>query len=149
VLTVVVGITWVSAIDYLSVGWKEIRSGAAHRALHSLRLAGGGVLPVIALAATAAGQVPAVPVMVLLCCEMARGAMDNYVAHQRIADFSWAGSLWAESALLAAALLVPSAATMLAVAAAAIAVVELGRAYVRHHRGALRLIWRGGTPDSR
>jgi hypothetical protein len=87
---------------------------------------------------------------VLLCCEMARGALDNFVAHQRIADFSWAGSLWAECALLvAAALLLPWAAMMLALAAAAIAIVELGRACFRHHRGALRLMWRGGTPDSR
>jgi cardiolipin synthase (CMP-forming) len=149
---VVVGITWVSAFDYLAVGWKELLGGGAvgHRALHLLRLGAGALLPVVALAAAAAGQVPAVPVFVLLCCEMARGALDNFVAHQRIPDFSWAGSLWAEMALLAAAaLVVPSASVILAVAAAAIAVVELGRAYVRHHRGALRLIWRGGTPDSR
>jgi cardiolipin synthase (CMP-forming) len=131
---VVVGITWVSAFDYLAVGWKELLGGRAigHRALHLLRLSAGALLPVVALAAAAAGQVPAVPVFVLLCCEMARGALDNFVAHQRIPDFSWAGSLWAETALLAAAaLVVPSAAVMLAVAAAVIAVVELGRAYFR------------------
>ena len=86
--------------------------------VHGARLPGGGrqgagparPAPLPALGAAAGGRgaargrdagvgttrLPTVPLIILLSVEMARGALDNYAAHRRVTDFSWAGSLWGE-----------------------------------------------------
>jgi CDP-diacylglycerol--glycerol-3-phosphate 3-phosphatidyltransferase len=138
-LVIIVGITWVSAADYLGVGLRELARVKAHRAMHVLRLAGGGLLPVVALAALGTGHAPTVPIIVLLSCDTARGALDNFVAHMGVADFSWAASLWVEIGLLAIALASPPgvASLGLAVAAALTGGVETLRTllkYTRHAR---------------
>ena len=66
-------------------------------------------MPVVALAAIATDGLPTIPIILLLSSDMARGALDNYAAHRGIADFSWAASLWAEIALLVAAIASPAA----------------------------------------
>jgi cardiolipin synthase len=130
----VVFITWYSAVDYLAVGLPHLRRVASHRALHWLRLAAGGLLPIVALAVLATGQVPTVTILVLLSCVMASGALDNFAAHRGIADFSWAASLWAEVALLVGALAVPAFASRLALVAAGIGVVETLRGLGKYLR---------------
>jgi cardiolipin synthase (CMP-forming) len=130
----VVFITWYSALDYLAVGLRVLRGPVAQRGLHWLRLAAGGLLPIVALAALAKGHVPTVTIIVLLSSVMARGALDNYAAHLGLADFSWAASLWAEVALLAVALALPTQAGGLALVAAAIGVLETLRSLARYLR---------------
>ncbi len=130
----VVFITWYSAVDYLAVGLPYLRRVAPNRALHWLRLAAGGLLPIVALAVLATGQVSTITILVLLSCVMASGALDNFAAHRGIADFSWAASLWAEVALLVGALAVPAFGSRLALVAAAIGVVETLRGLGKYLR---------------
>jgi CDP-diacylglycerol--glycerol-3-phosphate 3-phosphatidyltransferase len=144
-LLVILGITWFSAADYLDLGLRELARIAARRGLHGLRLAGGALLPVVALAVVRGGPAgPApllliVPVIALLAVEMARGAVDNYVANRGIADFSWTLNLCAETALLGVALVVPAVALPIATVAAAIAVAGIVAAIVRAARAGVRL----------
>lgn len=120
-LALIVAITWVSAWDYFVVGLPALWRVSDHRARHWLRFVGGALLPALGLGAMGAGIAPGVAIVVLLSAETARGAVDNYVAHRRIADFSWAVTLWSEIALLGVAAAVPAIATEAAVAAAATA----------------------------
>jgi CDP-diacylglycerol--glycerol-3-phosphate 3-phosphatidyltransferase len=122
-LALIVAITWVSAWDYFVVGLPALWRVADHRVRHWLRVVGGALLPVLALGAMGAGVAPGVAVVVLLSAETARGAVDNYIAHRRIADFSWAATLWSEIALLVLAAAIPEVATQAAIAAAALASV--------------------------
>jgi cardiolipin synthase len=134
VLGFVVFITWYSALDYLALGLRELTRPAPHRTLHLLRLLAGAALPVVALAAIATPGLPTIPIILLLSCDMARGALDNYAAHQGVVDFSWGASLWAEIALLGGAMLIPRAAGVLTVIAALIAGTEMLRAFGRYLR---------------
>jgi len=131
-LLVIVGITWLSAADYFGVGLRVLPSLASRRGLHALRLLGGFLLPVAALAAVRApAPVPTVAVMVLLALEMARGAIDNFVANRGVPDFSWTLNLVAETALLVVALLVPAASLALATTAAVLAGAGLAASLIR------------------
>ena len=130
----VVFITWYSALDYLAVGLRYLRGALPQRGLHWLRLAAGGLLPIVALALLATGRVSTVTIIVLLSSVMARGALDNFAAHRGVADFSWAASLWAEAALLAAALVFPAPGSALALVAALIGVLETLRSLGQYLR---------------
>ena len=134
VLGFVVLITWYSALDYLALGYRELVPPGPHRAQHLLRLAAGAVLPIVALAAIATPGLPTIPIVLLLSSDMGRGALDNYAAHQKVVDFSWGVSLWAEIGLLIGALFLPTIAGVLTVVAALIAGVEMVRAFARYLR---------------
>jgi cardiolipin synthase len=130
----VVFITWYSALDYLAVGLPYLRSALPQRGLHWLRLAAGALLPIVALAALSTGRISTVTIVVLLSSVMASGALDNFAAHRGIADFSWAASLWAEVALLVAALALPTLGSGLALVAAVIGVAEVLRGLGKYRR---------------
>jgi CDP-diacylglycerol--glycerol-3-phosphate 3-phosphatidyltransferase len=134
VIGFVVLITWYSALDYFNLGLRALARPDAYRVKHWARLAAGGLLPVVALAAIATDRLPTLPIILLLSIEMARGALDNFAANRRVVDFSWAASLTAEVVLLVVAMLLPPLATTLAVAAALIGVTETLRSLTRYLR---------------
>jgi cardiolipin synthase (CMP-forming) len=131
----VIVMTWYSALDYLALGFRELSAPGEQRVLHWLRLIAGGVMPVVALVAIATPGLPTTPIILLLSFDMGRGALDNYAANQRVVDFSWGASLWAEIVLLLGAIVIPGAGTVLTVVAAAIAIVETVRSLARFLRG--------------
>jgi CDP-diacylglycerol--glycerol-3-phosphate 3-phosphatidyltransferase len=131
----VIFMTWYSALDYLAAGFRELSPPVEQRGLHWARLVAGGLMPIVALIAISTIRLPTTPIILLLSFDMARGALDNYAANQRVADFSWGASLWAEIALLLGALAIPAAGTVLTVLAAAIAIVETVRSLGRFLRG--------------
>lgn len=133
-LALIVAITWVSAWDYFVVGLAALWRASHRRALHWLRFAGGALLPTLALAAMGLGVAPGLVIVVLLSAETARGAVDNYIAHRRVADFSWAATLWSEIGLLTVAAAVPTIATEAALAAAATASVMCLRVVAKQMR---------------
>ena len=138
VLGFVILITWYCAADYLTIAVPELLKPDPHRWLHWARLAAGGVLPIVALAAIGPGLLPAFSIIILLSSDMARGALDNFFAHRGITDFSWAASLWAEIALLVAAMLIPALGTVLSTVAMLIAITETVRCLARHLRAPAR-----------
>ena len=134
VLGFVVAMTWYSAADYIAVGFRELVRPDPYRRLHWVRLAAGFVMPILAMVAFGTTGLPATPLIILLSVDMARGALDNYAANRRVTDFSWAASLGVEIALLAGALVVPRAGTVLTILAAAIGVIETLRSLARYLR---------------
>ncbi len=133
-LTGVVLITWVSAVDYLKLGFQQLGGQLPQKGLHWVRLLAGATLPVVTMAALATDRCPTIPLIVLLSSDMARGALDNFVAHRGVADFFWGASLWVEIALLAGALAFPPVSVAFTILAALVAVVETSRGLVKHLR---------------
>jgi cardiolipin synthase len=133
-LFAIVFITWYSALDYLKLGATELARLRTRRAAHLLRLLAGAALPIVVMLGVATHRLPILALLVLLCSDMARGALDNFAANQGVADFSWAVSMWLELALLALALAWPAAGPNLAVVAAALSLLETLRALVRYLR---------------
>jgi CDP-diacylglycerol--glycerol-3-phosphate 3-phosphatidyltransferase len=134
VLGFVVAMTWFTALDYLAAGARVLAPRGPHRFLHWARLVAGAALPVVAMVAMGMTRLPTVPLIILLSVDMARGALDNYAAHRRITDFSWAASLWAELALLGAAIALPGTGTNLTIIAMLIGVTETLRSLARYFR---------------
>jgi cardiolipin synthase len=134
VIGFVILITWYSALDYFSVGLRELARPDPFRAKHWARLVAGAVLPIVALAAIATDRLPTIPIIVLLSIEMARGALDNFAANRRVVDFSWAASLTAEVVLLVVAMLVRPLATTLAIGAMLVGVSETLRSLTGYLR---------------
>ena len=136
VLAFVVAMTWYSAADYIVVGFRELVRSDPYRGLHWARLVAGFVMPILAMVALGTTKLSAIPLVILLSVDMARGALDNYAANRRITDFSWAASLWVEIALLVGALVSPSPrfGGVLTVLAAAIGAIEGLRSLVRYLR---------------
>ena len=134
VLAFVVAMTWYSATDYIVVGFRELVRSDPYRGLHWARLVAGFVMPILAMVALGTTKLSAIPLVILLSVDMARGALDNYAANRRITDFSWAASLWIEIALLAGALLIPPLGAVLTILAAAIGVIESVRCLARYLR---------------
>jgi cardiolipin synthase len=137
-IAAVVFITWFSALDYLKLGFPAVARAPSHRTLHWLRLTAGALLPIGVMAALATHRLPTIPLIILLASDMARGALDNFAANQGIADFSWAASMGAELALLAAALAFPLAGSHLSIVAAVVAVAETLRSLVKYLRAPTR-----------
>jgi CDP-diacylglycerol--glycerol-3-phosphate 3-phosphatidyltransferase len=134
VLGFVIFITWYSALDYLALGFRELAPRGPYRLQHWARLVAGAALPVVAMAAIATDGLPTTPIILLLSSDMARGALDNYAAHQRVTDFSWGVSLWGEIGLLVGAMMAPAVAGTLTMIAALIAVTETLRSIRRYVR---------------
>ena len=134
VLAFVVAMTWYSAADYIVVGFRELVRSDPYRGLHWARLVAGFVMPILAMVALGTTKLSAIPLVILLSVDMARGALDNYAANRRITDFSWAASLWIEIALLAGALVLSRFGAVLTVFAAAIGAIETLRSLVRYLR---------------
>jgi cardiolipin synthase len=130
----VVAMTWYTAFDYLAAGVKELAPRSPHRFLHWARLVAGAALPIVAMLAMGTTRLPTVPLIILLSVDMARGALDNYAAHRRVTDFSWAASLWGELALLAGAIAFPAVGTNLTIIAMLIGVTETLRSLWRYFR---------------
>jgi hypothetical protein len=134
VLAFVVAMTWYSATDYIAVGFRELVRPDPYRGLHWARLVAGFAMPIVAMVALGTTGLSAIPLVILLSVDMARGALDNYAANRRITDFSWAASLWIEIVLLAGALAVPRLGAVLTILAAAIGVIESVRCLARYLR---------------
>jgi len=134
VLAFVVAMTWYSAADYVVVGFRELVRPDPYRRLHWLRLVAGFTMPILAMLALGTTGLSAIPLVILLSVDMARGALDNYAANRRITDFSWAASLGVEIVLLACALVSSRAGLVLTVFAAAIGVIETLRSLARYLR---------------
>ena len=120
----VVGITWVSAFDYFTIGVRQLRGRGDFSRSDSIRLVTALATPILVLTAMVSTPAPAWPLFVVITVELAVGGLDNLLSHHHkaVGITGWAGRALTSSLLLAAILFAPSLATPLAIAAAAITV---------------------------
>jgi phosphatidylglycerophosphate synthase len=121
----VVAITWVSGIDYLVIGWRQLRGRGDFARADAVRLLGALAMPLLLFAVLVKTPAPAWTVFAMLSVELAVGGLDNLLSHHKKAS---GALLWGTRALgicllLGASLLLPSWAPTFCIAAAGISVI--------------------------
>ena len=124
IMVMVVAITWISGIDYIVVGWKQLRGRGDFARADAVRLIGALALPML-LYKVLVGPGPAWPIFVILAFELAVGGLDNLLSHHKRATkaLAWGSRVLGVCALVGAAWLVPAYAEPLSILAAAVSVV--------------------------
>ena len=125
IMYAVVGLTWFSGLDYILVGWRQLRGRGDFARADAVRLIGSFTVPCLAFAVLVKTDSPAWPVFTIMAFELAAGGLDNLLSHHKAATkaLAWGGRVLGLSALLAAALLVPAHAALFAAAAAVVSVI--------------------------
>lgn len=129
----VVAITWISGLDYLIIGWKQLRGRGDFALADAVRLIGAIALPTLLFTVQVKTSAPAWTLLVILPLELAVGGLDNLLCHHRVATgaLAWGARVLGISALLGAALALPAYATPLAVAAAALSLIGVAAEFIR------------------
>jgi CDP-diacylglycerol--glycerol-3-phosphate 3-phosphatidyltransferase len=124
IMLYIVAITWISGIDYLVIGWKQLRGRGDFSRADAVRIVGALALPML-LYKVLVGPGPAWPIFVILAFELAVGGLDNLMSHHKRATkaLAWGGRVLGVCVLLGAALLVPAWAEPFSIFAAAISVI--------------------------
>ncbi len=134
IMYAVVAATWISGIDYLVVGVRQLRDRAPLDAGDWVRLAGAVALPALLVAVLVRTPASPWPIMFILAFELAAGGLDNLLAHHRkqSSAAAWGLRVAATSAGLGAALLLAGRvgdAAVTAAVASALAVCAIGVAW--------------------
>lgn len=135
VMGMIVGITWLSGVDYVVAGFKQLRGRGDFNRADAIRLISAIALPLAVFGALSESPAPAWPLIAVLSLELAVGGLDNLLSHHRRA----AGALvWGARSLGAAALCGGAAfvddqdqATALVIAAAAVSALGVAWEFAR------------------
>jgi phosphatidylglycerophosphate synthase len=132
IMVMVVALTWISGIDYIVVGWKQLRGRGDFGRADAVRIIGSLALPLLAYRVLV-GPAEAWPIFVILAFELAVGGLDNLMSHHKRATkaLAWGGRVLGICVLLGAALALPAYATPLAILAAAVSVVGVSAEFWR------------------
>ena len=122
---VIVAITWISGLDYIAGGWKQLRGRGDFNRADAVRLLSSVLLPAAVFTALVESPAPAWPVIAVLALELAVGGLDNLLSHHKRAlrSLAWGARTLGATALLFGAVIFPAAADVLAIAAAAVSLV--------------------------
>jgi CDP-diacylglycerol--glycerol-3-phosphate 3-phosphatidyltransferase len=137
----VVAITWISGIDYILIGWTQLRGRGDFSRADGVRLLGSLSLPILLFAVLVYTDAPRWTIFTILAFELAVGGLDNLLSHHKVATLAlaWGGRVLGVSILLGGALLMKDQAAPLAIVAAAVSVFGVvaefyrGRAYYIDH----------------
>jgi len=128
----IVAITWFSGLDYLVVGWKQLRGRGDFSRADAVRIIGALALPML-LYKVLVQPGAAWPIFIILAFELAVGGLDNLMSHHKRATkaLAWGGRVLGICVLLGGALLIPAWAEPLSILAAAISVVGVSAEFWR------------------
>jgi cardiolipin synthase len=129
----VVAITWISAIDYIAVGWKQLRGRGDFSLADGVRILGALALPILLFAALIYTDAPRWTIYLILALELAVGGLDNLLSHHKMATqaLAWGGRVLGVSVLLGGALLLQNQATLLAIVATAVSLFGVTAEFIR------------------
>ncbi|HEX5062286.1 MAG TPA: CDP-alcohol phosphatidyltransferase family protein [Kofleriaceae bacterium] len=137
----IVGITWLSGLDYIVGGWPKLRAYGDFSRADFVRLLGSLTLPILLFAVLVYTDAPRWTIFAILAFELAVGGLDNLLSHHKAATLAlaWGGRVLGVSLLLGGALLMKDQAKALAIVACAVSVFGCtaefirGRAYYIDH----------------
>ncbi len=124
IMFMIVAITWISGIDYIVVGWKQLRGRGDFSRADAVRIVGALALPMLLYKALI-GPGAAWPIFLILAFELAVGGLDNLMSHHKRATkaLAWGSRVLSVCALVGAALVFPAYAEPLSILAAAVSLV--------------------------
>jgi len=134
IMFMIVAITWISGIDYIVIGWKQLRGRGDFARADAVRIIGALALPLLAYKVLVdkvlinnvlVDASPAWPIFTILAFELAVGGLDNLMSHHKRATkaLAWGGRVLGVCVLLGGALVVPAWAEPLSIVAAAVSVI--------------------------
>lgn len=137
----IVAITWISGIDYIMVGWNQLRGRGDFARADGVRLIGSISLPILLFAVLVYTDAPRWCIFAILAFELAVGGLDNLLSHHKVATqaLAWGGRVLGVSVLLGGALLLKDQAGPLVIVATCVSVFGVagefyrGRAYYVDH----------------
>jgi cardiolipin synthase len=129
----IVGITWFSGLDYIAVGWKQLRGRGDFSKADGVRLLGSLTLPILLFAVLVYTEAPRWTIFAILSFELAVGGLDNLLSHHKVATLAlaWGGRVLGVSLLLGGALVLKDQAAALSIVAAAVSVFGCTAEFVR------------------
>jgi CDP-diacylglycerol--glycerol-3-phosphate 3-phosphatidyltransferase len=121
----VLAITWISGIDYIVVGWTQLRGRGDFTRADGVRLLGSLTMPILVFSVLVYTDAPPWTIFTILAFELAVGGLDNLLSHHKAATLAlaWGGRVLGVSILLGGALVLKDFATPLAIVAALVSVV--------------------------
>jgi CDP-diacylglycerol--glycerol-3-phosphate 3-phosphatidyltransferase len=135
ILLAVVGITWISGLDYIAVGWKQLRGRGDFARADAVRLIGALALPGLLFGnlVCVPEWVPAWPIFAILSLELAVGGLDNLMSHHKRSTkaLAWGGRVLGVCTLLVGGLLVPDHADLFLYGATAVSLVGVAAEFWR------------------
>jgi len=135
ILLAIVAITWISGIDYIVVGWKQLRGRGDFAKADAVRLIGALAMPglLFGVLVKTPLSTPAWPVFAIMALELSVGGLDNLMSHHKRATkaLAWGSRVLGVCALLAVALLVPDYAEWFMYAAVAVSLVGVAAEFWR------------------
>lgn len=134
IMIAIVGITWLSGVDYVVVGVRELRGRGDLGRQDLVRIIGAVTLPCLIFAALVETSMPAWPLVTMLAMELAVGGLDNLLSHHRasIGALGWGARVLGASLILAVGIALAGRVghdVMVALSAAAAAISILGVAF--------------------
>ena len=129
----IVAITWISGLDYIALGWRELRGRGDFSRADAVRLIGGLSLPILLFSLLHYTDAPRWTIFTILAFELAVGGLDNLLSHHKVATkaLAWGGRVLGVSVLLGAALAMPWLAKPLSIVAAGVSVGGVIAEFVR------------------
>ena len=135
ILLAVVGITWISGLDYIVIGWKQLRGRGDFGLADAVRLIGALAMPGLLFAdlVVVPTWVPAWPIFTILSLELAVGGLDNLMSHHKRSTkaLAWGSRVLGVSVLLTGALLVQDHADLFLYGATAVSLVGVAAEFWR------------------
>ena len=106
IMIAIVGITWLSGLDYVVVGVRQLRDRADLGRQDMVRILGALLLPSLIFAALVETSMPAWALVAILAVELGVGGLDNLLSHHKAATgaLGWSVRVLGSSALLGAGL---------------------------------------------
>ncbi len=129
----IVGITWISGLDYLIGGFPKLRAAGDFRRADGVRLLGSLTLPLLLFAVLVYTDAPRWTIFTILAFELAVGGLDNLLSHHKAATLAlaWGGRVLGVSILLGGALLLKDQAVPLTIVATAVSVFGCSAEFIR------------------
>ena len=134
IMLFIVGITWVSGLDYIYIGWPKLRAHGDFNRADAVRLIGAITIPTALFAILVQSPpVPPWPLFAILSLELSCGGLDNLMSHHKKAtrSLAWGSRVLGVSALLGAAILVKEHAAWFVYAAAAVSFIGVAAEFWR------------------
>lgn len=133
IMFAVVGLTWLSAFDYIAIGWKQLRGRGDFARADAVRLIGALGMPSLLFAVLVETPAHAWPIFAIISLELSVGGLDNLMSHHKRATkaLAWGSRVLGICALLGGALLVKEHAEWFLYGATAISLVGVAAEFWR------------------
>lgn len=125
IMFAIVAITWISGIDYIVGGMKQLKGRAPFNTSDAVRVLGALAMPNLLFAVLVQNTSPVWPIFAILALELSVGGLDNLLSHHKKATkaLAWGSRVLGICGLVTAALVVPEHAELFMTVAAIVSVV--------------------------